>query len=189
MACNPCVRKNVSVDCKPKADIKNIYYACKEDVLGIVYEQACNGLCTKGSISDISVNTGVDPSFGFYSIDAAISGDNKITATWSRVKNDDGSEETTQSMTLRIEGDSPDIRCVIDALVANPQDVILEYNGDDFPYELIEDFEITTHEWSSANSGRGHDITFTKTNTEQGKLIWDTDLATTQTMINNIMAA
>lgn len=182
--CNVCVRKSIKVICKPQSDIQSICYACPDDVLTIgCAPDDCN-LTTDGVVNTLLT----DPLYGFYEIDGNNTGDNKMQLSWNKTNNDDGTTDTTQEFTIRIESDDPTTRALISALCGLEVHLLVKYNGCDFPFELLQNVQLVQVDWNSANSGRGHDLIFRKTNTERGKLVWDTDLATTEAMIDAAIA-
>ena len=190
MACTTtCVRKHVRKDCSLSADIAQAFFACPEDVtLGFSDDGGSPALCTEGTINAITVDNGTDPDNAFHEFEFVTDGDNKGTFEWQFTRNDDGTEDKTQTWTMTIDYDSPELRCAIEKLEGVPHDWILVYPGEVFPYEYVRDLILTDAAYSSTT--RSWTLTFTKSNPiKRPTLIWNTDFATTKALVDLAIAA
>jgi len=189
MACiTTCVRKHIRKECAPLADIAEAWFVCPDDVtLTYAPDGGSPTLCSEGVVSNIVVDNGTDPDNAFHEFQFNTDGDSKGTLEWSAVVNDDGTEEKTSTAVLTIDDDNPEIRCFVENMLNVEHDWIFRYPGEDFPYEYAQGLKLTDAQYSSTT--RAWTLTFTKTNPARWpKLIWDTDYATTQTMVNGVIA-
>lgn len=183
MTCTPCYRRHIVVDCAPETGIDAILFACAEDV-DLVTGADASGDCSDIIVTSVTTpNSGTDPSMAFHSIATQNSGDVKDVFTFSKVENTDGTKTNTRTLTITIQGDSPGLRCALNQLFGSPHDIILQYPGEAYPYEYLEGMKLINQAFTTDT--RSWTLIFElidSTNTR--KLIWDTDFATTQAMID-----
>ena len=180
-----CLRKHVRKGCAPKTDLVKAYYACPEDVT-LTFGADDLSINQAGVITNIVVDNGVNAENSFHELEFVTEGDNKGTNTFTFTANDDGTEDKNDELILFIDDDNPGLRAAIEALENNEHDWILQYPGEDFPFDYHKDLKLTNAEFSSET--RGWTLTFTKTNPEKRPtLIWNTDFSTTDTMIQGVI--
>lgn len=168
-------------DCRQIGDIENIWYSGRT---GVTYTmgQAATGLSAKALVNDVSVVAGD----GFYELSPHNEGDAKPSFTNASELGDDGSFDRNVEFTLNFANDTPDTRDIIDNLIGKKIDLLIAYKSETgYKWEIFFDVELRR---SQRNEKRREQVIVRRTNPSQKPLlVWKTDFATTETMIEGII--